>query len=113
MKQNIIVQLKGFWDDKLLDLYREFLTDQKRWEDSIYFNDEDFVNEYFECPNDAVRAVCHGNYRFNDDYCRINAYGNLESTPYLHDWIPFDEVAEWLIDNPRMLDQYGIEIEED
>lgn len=42
-------------------------------------NDEYFLNEMFKTPDDAVRAVCYGEYNYMDNYVRINVYGNLES----------------------------------
>ena len=45
-----------------------------------YYNDEEFFNIFFGINTmDAVRAVCFGDYRYNDDYVRFDGYGNLES----------------------------------
>lgn len=105
---NLIARLKEFDADLLLDLYREFLNSENRWDDSIYVNDEDFLNETFQSPADAVRATYYGNYRFSDNYARFNGYGNLESTDDFRDWIDIGELAEWLGNNPEMLRQYNL-----
>ena len=45
-----------------------------------YFNDDDFFAMVFGTNVlDAVRAVCYGDYRYTDDFVRLDAYGNLES----------------------------------
>jgi hypothetical protein len=45
-----------------------------------YDNDEDFFRTFFNNEIDeAVRAVCYGDYRYMDAYVQFNGYGNLES----------------------------------
>ena len=47
---------------------------------SYYCNDDDFFDMMFGTNVlDAVRAVCYGDYNYQDDYVRFDAYGNLES----------------------------------
>lgn len=43
-------------------------------------NDENFFDTYFNGrPMEAVRAASYGEYNYNDEYVKFNAYGNLES----------------------------------
>lgn len=43
-------------------------------------NDKDFFDTYFyQNPDEAVRAVCYGDYKYTDEFVKFNAYGNLES----------------------------------
>ena len=43
-------------------------------------NDEEFFQTFYANNIDeAVRAVCYGDYTYTDDYVRIDVYGNLES----------------------------------
>ena len=44
-------------------------------------NDEYFFELFYSGINglEIARAIYYGNYRYNEDYVRINAYGNLES----------------------------------
>lgn len=43
-------------------------------------NDEYFFDTYFEGkPNEAVRAVCFGDYNYNDEYVQFDGYGNLKT----------------------------------
>lgn len=79
MKNNKIV-------DKLtLDELKEMVSDINSWngqlEDLDYFeNDEYFFRDFFgDKVDEAVRAVCYGNYEYMDDYVKFNAYGNLDS----------------------------------
>ena len=45
-----------------------------------FYNDEEFFNIFFGINTmDAVRAVCFGDYRYNDDFVKFDGYGNLES----------------------------------
>lgn len=47
---------------------------------TVYDFDDDFINEYFPSPVEAVRACYFGKINsWLDDYIRFNVYGNLES----------------------------------
>ena len=65
---------------------REVVSELNRWCGCLSWlefweNDEEFFELFYSGMNglEIARAICHGNYRYNDDYVRINAYGNLES----------------------------------
>ena len=62
-------------------------------------NDEVFFNTfYYHNPMEVARAVFYGDYNFNDDYVRINAYGNLETIHrYTLDDYLTDEVEDILL----------------
>ena len=46
----------------------------------VFENDEEFFEIFFKDNIlEAVRSVCYGDYNYNDDYVKFNAYGNLES----------------------------------
>lgn len=68
------------------------------------YNDEEFFELFYSGKNglEIARAIYYGDYNYNDDYVRINAYGNLESyTEYemieeMKDSI--DEIVENLIE---------------
>ena len=43
-------------------------------------NSEDFFSTYYNGnPYELARAISYGDYNFNDEYVKINVYGNLES----------------------------------
>lgn len=94
--------VKVIVDEITIDELGNILNDINSWDGSFEelcfeHNDEDFFNTYFENRVDeAVRAVCYGDYNYTDEYVRFNAYGNLES---------FDE---WQVENE--ITSYATEI---
>lgn len=64
----------------------------------VYDNDEDFFSMYSDNVMEVVRAISYGNYNYNDDYVRLNGYGNLESIDsYDYDKL-LEESKEEIID---------------
>lgn len=60
-------------------------------------NSEDFFSTYYSNnPYEVARAVYYGDYNFNDEYVKINVYGNLES------------ISEYKFDN--LIEEYKEEI---
>ena len=46
----------------------------------VYENDEEFFDMFFEGrPAEVARAIFYGDYNYNDEYVKFNAYENLES----------------------------------
>ena len=47
----------------------------------FFENDEYFFESFYSSMNglEIARAIYYGDYNYNDDYVRINGYGNLES----------------------------------
>ena len=47
----------------------------------FFENDEYFFESFYSGMNglEIARAIYYGDYNYNDDYVRINSYGNLES----------------------------------
>ena len=46
----------------------------------VYNNDEEFFDMFFEGrPAEVARAIYYGDYNYNDEYVKFNAYENLES----------------------------------
>lgn len=44
------------------------------------YNDEEFFSTYYNGnPYEVARAINYGSYNYNDEYVKINVYGNLES----------------------------------
>lgn len=80
-----------------INSYDGYFDDMQWWE-----NDEDFFNTYYaDDIMGAVRAVCYGEYTFTDEYVKINAYGNLETTNYIQDELEgyVDDIVDHLIEN--------------
>ena len=72
------------------------------------YNDEDFFSTYYSNnPYEVARAVYYGDYNFNDEYVRIDVYGNLESISEYE----FDNLVEKYKD--EIITEYLDIIEED
>lgn len=72
-------------EELTLDELKEMASDVISWNGQLdwldYFeNDEYFFRDFFgDKVDEAVRAVCYGDYNYMDEYVRFNAYGNLDS----------------------------------
>ena len=108
---NYLINLK---DDELLDLWNDYCSEENM-DDYIYYNDEDFFEEYFiNNVDEAVRAVCYGDYRYRDTYVIFNGYANLESfnKHSLDHYIYISDLASYLEDNHFLEDEYFDYVEE-
>ena len=46
----------------------------------VYENDEEFFDIFFaNNPAEVARAIYYGDFNYNDEYIKFNAYGNLET----------------------------------
>lgn len=100
-------------DIKLLEEWNEYCIEENP-DACIYENDEYFFDEYFQSADDAVRAVCYGDYRYTDTYVIFNGYANLESfSGYdLKDYIYIDELADYFENKGFLKDEYSDYVEE-
>ena len=79
-KENLVKEYLLENEDVLISVVQELnswngcLDWLEFWENDGYFFDCVFENKL-----DVARAIYYGDYRYNDDYVRINGYGNLES----------------------------------
>lgn len=82
MNNKIIEKLK---EELSIEELKEMAKDINSWNGSLdyldyYENDEYFFRDFFDGKADeAVRAVCYGDYEYMDDYVRFDGYGNLKS----------------------------------
>lgn len=74
-----------------VELLRDIVIELNSWNGclddlQVYCNDEEFFEIFFNGKNglEIARAIYFGDYNYNDDYVKFNAYMNLES---------FDEYA--------------------
>lgn len=85
------------YNDISVEVLQEIVITCNSWngslEDYEYMeNNEYFFNDYFyNRPDEAVRATFYGDYRYNDDWVRFNAYGNLDSCS---DWEREDRLTD-------------------
>lgn len=108
-------------EDKLLEKLKEELSIDELKEMSrdvncydgrldfldYYENDEYFFRDFFgDKVDEAVRAVCYGNYEYMDDYVRFNAYGNLDScSEYEYEKEIEEYAAEIIEDYVEIIDE--------
>lgn len=71
-------------------------------------NSEDFFSTYYSNnPYEVARAIYYGDYNFNDEYVKINVYGNLES---ISEWGFEDLIKDY---QTEIIEEYLNIIEED
>ena len=79
-KENLIKEYLLNNEDVLIDMVQELngwngcLDWLEFWENDGYFFDCVFENKL-----DVARAICYGDYNYNDDYVKINSLGNVVS----------------------------------
>ena len=102
-KENLIKEYLLNNEDVLIDMVQE-LNSWNGCLDWLEFweNDEYFFDCVFENKLDVARAICYGDYNYNDDYVKINSLGNVVSYSE-YDMIEeikdsIDEIVENLIE---------------
>lgn len=74
---------------------------ENSYDDKIFENTDEFLNEYFTTAADAVRAAVNGDFSYTDTFVWFNGCGNLESCDSPYD-LPYNnekEMADWYIEN--------------
>jgi hypothetical protein len=113
-KEQVIKQIIEVINDmdtnELIQLNDEYCESINSIDSRIYNNDEDFLQVCFDGNLDGLaRAICFGDYRYNDNYVRFDGYGNLESFNYfeskdLPDYLP--TMAEYIFDTFQDFSQF-------
>lgn len=70
-------------------------------------NNEEFFEIYYNKPYEVARAIYYGDYNFNDEYVKIDVYGNLES---ISKWGFEDLIKDY---QTEIIEEYLNIIEED
>lgn len=105
--QAAIDALKNMDDEKLIDLWNECCT-ETRADDYVSILNEDFIDEHFTKPSEAVRAAIYGEFSWADKYIYLDGYANLQTFDYLDSEkspIDFDALLDWL---ERTMDAEGL-----
>lgn len=102
MENKLLEKLK---EELSIDELKEMSKDVNGYDGRLdfldyYENDEYFFQDFFQHKvDDAVRAVCYGNYEYMDDYVRFNAYGNLDSCSEYEYEKEIEEYADEIIED--------------
>ena len=68
-----------------VDTLRDAVNELNSWNNCldyliVYENDEEFFDMFFaNNPAEVARAIYYGDFNYNDEYIKFNAYGNLET----------------------------------
>lgn len=99
--------LKDLSDSEKISLWNEYQYETSS-ESQIYENEEDFFDTFFTKAIDAVRAAHFGEYNYHDTYVSFDGYANLESYNDVDYQIDFNELSNWLEEDPDSYQDYDI-----
>ena len=109
-------QLTDFVEDLewsyLVALWNDYAIDSNYSDDVVYENDEDFFENNFKSPYEAVSAWYRGDYKFGDRYVKFNGYANLNSYDDINDVVDKESLIDWLVENVERAEDYGFDFEE-
>lgn len=101
-KEFLVNEFNNLPDKELLKIGQEL----DRYLDVYDNSDEDFFKHNFSDIDEAVRAVCYGDYEYMAPYVRFNGYDNLETTWNVRDFIYADDLADIAMDIDYKKDKY-------
>ena len=68
-----------------MDALRDAVSELNSWNNCldyliVYENDEEFFDMFFKGrPAEVARAIYYGDFNYNDEYIKFNAYGKLKT----------------------------------
>ena len=83
-KESLLNEIKGLLLNDL-DTLKDAVRELNSWNAcldylDVYNNDDEFFDMFFEGkPAELARAIYYGDFNYNDEYIKINGYGNLET----------------------------------
>lgn len=85
--------------DNLLSLWNEYCNETNRFDDTIYYFDEDQIFELIGggSPMEIFTAGIYSEINWSDDYLVINGYNNIESLADCSTEINEAELLDWII----------------
>ena len=92
--------LEELTEIELLYVWNEYEYEQ------VYENEDDFFEYNFTLGSEIARSIYYGDYRYLDKYVKFNAYGNLESTDFLDEFIDVDDLIICMMDANKLKDTY-------
>jgi hypothetical protein len=116
-RQAAIDALKNMSDEQLIDLWNEYCSEDSS-DDHISILNEDFIDEHFARPSEAVRAATAGKFNWADAYVYLDGYANLQTFDYTdsdESPIDFDALFDWIErtkDSDEIIELLGLEDED-
>lgn len=94
-------------EEDLLEIYNELLEEAGFYDDLVYFNGDNFLDESFTNPNNAVAAIyCSSNYKYTDDFVKFDRFGNLESSLFFMDLVNSERFLDLLENSKYNINEY-------
>lgn len=119
-KENLLNEIKGLLLNDL-DTLKDVVNELNGWNGcldylEVYENDEEFFNTFFkDRPAELARTIYYGDFNYNDDYIKFNAYGNLETLDeYDYEELlkeNIEEITENLIEYVEYISIYNEELD--
>ena len=99
--------LENMDSEDVLSIHNDWYCDSYP-DDYIYENDEYNFNEWMgsKSPYEVAMALEISDWDSSQAYFKINGYGNIESFDYIEDEIDYDELADYLVNNPKYIEDY-------
>lgn len=90
-------------NDEKLDLYNQYCENSNDYDSILYKNNDKFLEYIFDnhliiIINGLARAVAYGDYKYSDEYVKVNGYGDLQSYYNLNEALKDNFVDSELID---------------
>lgn len=100
---DIIKELQKLDEAEIITLWNTYCEGIKYYDDMVYSMNvlDDFL--YDLTPTEVIKALSYSDFCINDEYFYNTVWGVM-STDDIYDKVDLEELAEWLVDNPNVLD---------
>jgi hypothetical protein len=112
--QPIIDQINEMSESNLIQLNNIYCRENS-FGDEVWDNDDEFFNIFFPNSHEALQRCHFGNYKWNENYVKINDYGNVESFNYFETKdlvVSVETIAQWSYDNQSLCDYLDLDFSE-
>lgn len=99
-------------DSEKFDCWNHYCDEANYPDDRVFDNDEEFFSTSFSDMMEAVRAVCFGEYRYQDNWVKFDGNANLESSNDIDELISLSEMKGYIEDHPSDFSDWIEEFEE-
>jgi len=99
-------------DSEKFDCWNHYCDEANYPDDRVYDNDEEFFENSFSEMMEAIRAVCFGEYRFQDSWVKFDGNANLESSNDIDSLISLSEMTDYIEEHPSDFSDWIEEFEE-